>query len=39
MRLVTIPAARSPVLHLRNDGQSDLTGSYIASFERIWAAA
>jgi hypothetical protein len=34
-----VPAAKSPVLHLRNDGQGDLTGGYIASFERIWASA
>jgi transcriptional regulator with XRE-family HTH domain len=34
-----IPAAKSPVLHLRNDGQGDLAGGYIASFERIWASA
>ena len=34
-----IPAAKSPVLHLRNDGQGNLTGGYIASFERIWSSA
>ncbi|HET9898916.1 MAG TPA: XRE family transcriptional regulator [Streptosporangiaceae bacterium] len=32
-------AANSPVLHLRRDGQGDLTEGYIASFERIWASA
>jgi hypothetical protein len=34
-----VPAANSAVLHLRNDGQGDLSGGYIASFERIWASA
>lgn len=34
-----IPAASSPVLHLRNHSSSDLTGSYLASYERIWASA
>jgi hypothetical protein len=24
---------------LRNDGQGDLAGGYVASFERIWASA
>jgi len=34
-----IAAANSPVLHLRHDGQGDLTGGYLASYERIWAPA
>lgn len=34
-----IPAANSPVLHLRNDGHGDLTSGYLASYERIWASA
>jgi len=34
-----VPAAMSPVLHLRNDGQGDLTDGYIESFERIWRSA
>lgn len=34
-----IPAANSPVLHLRRDGHGDLTGGYLASYERIWASA
>lgn len=34
-----IPAANSPVLHLRNDGRGDLTSGYLASYERIWTSA
>jgi transcriptional regulator with XRE-family HTH domain len=34
-----IPASNSPVLHLRQDGQGDLTGGYLASYEHIWASA
>jgi hypothetical protein len=37
--LFAIPAAMSPVLHLRNDGQGDLTDGYTESFERIWTSA
>ncbi len=34
-----VPAANSPVLHLRKDALGELTGGYAASFERIWASA
>lgn len=34
-----IAAAYAPVLHLRRHGEDDVFSSYLASFERIWAAA
>jgi hypothetical protein len=33
------PAANAPVFHLRISQSSDMFGSYVASFDRIWAAA
>jgi hypothetical protein len=32
-------AAFSPVLHLRQDGESEIFGTYLASFSRVWAGA
>jgi hypothetical protein len=33
-----IPAAHAPVFHLRRSAETDMFGSYFASFERIWQA-
>ena len=35
----SIPAANSPVLHLRHDAHGELTSGYLSSYERIWASA
>jgi hypothetical protein len=34
-----IPAAHAPVFHLHRSPGTDMFGSYIASFERVWCAA
>jgi hypothetical protein len=34
-----IPAAHAPVFHLHRNPGTDMFGSYIASFERVWCAA
>jgi transcriptional regulator with XRE-family HTH domain len=34
-----IPASRTPVVCLRESKRSDMTDSYVASFERAWSAA
>ncbi len=31
-----IPAAHAPVLHLHRSPETDMFGSYLASFERVW---
>lgn len=31
-----IPAAHAPVFHLHRNPETDMFGSYLASFERIW---
>jgi hypothetical protein len=33
-----IPAAHAPVFHLHRSPETDMLGSYLASFERIWQA-
>ncbi|GLY18006.1 transcriptional regulator [Kineosporia sp. NBRC 101677] len=34
-----LAAAHAPVLHLRRGGQSELFGTYLDSFERVWDSA
>lgn len=34
-----VAVAHSPVFFLRESGRGDMTGSYVASFERVWSAA
>ncbi len=34
-----LAAAHAPVLHLRRRGQSELFGTYLGSFERVWESA
>jgi phosphatidylserine/phosphatidylglycerophosphate/cardiolipin synthase-like enzyme len=34
-----VAAAYAPVLHLRREGESEMFGTYLASFDRVWDAA
>ena len=34
-----VSAAFAPVLHLRRQGESEIFGTYLANFDRVWESA
>jgi hypothetical protein len=39
LHVLGVPAAYAPVLHLRGPADSDLIGTYLDCFERVWSSA